>query len=265
MAKNAELSKSDFLIKQVTAEIKQVLANYQTERKLELIAHLTALFDELQQYYETKDPVQLQQFINRDMELLKTYRSAFTPYEEKRFFGLFDTDKVLLFKGYYTTEEFNVLPKEVTALKQQEVSAFCNAMGDVLSDLEYKTYKEDPTDTKMNSTEEKEESDTTEMQQLLAVHYLLKAGFGIEARGSNSVSQFTQLAHLLLGKKFTTLQNSNIYKKYKKLPNFDNPTQLIKDLKHILRSFEAMDLKSVVDLINKDLHEAEGDNKRSKK
>ena len=113
--------------------------------------------------------------------------------------------------------------------------------------------------------EEKEESDTTEMQQVLAIHYLLKAGFNIEARGSNSVSRFTQLAHLLSGKKFTTLQNSNIYKKYKNLPNFNKPAQLIKDLKHIRPSFEAMDLKNVVDLIDKDLHEAEGDNKHGKK
>lgn len=262
---NPELSKSEFLVEKVSADIKEVLAHYQTERKLELIAHLTALFNEIQQYYETKDPAQLQQFIDRDMDLLKKYRSAFTPYEEKRFFDLFDANKVLLYKGYYTTEEFNVLPKEVTALKQQEVSAFCNAMGDLLSDLEYNAYKEDNAGTKMDHTEEIEESDSTEMQQVLAIHYLLKAGFNIEARGSNSVSQFTQLAHLLLGKKFTTLQNSNIYKKYKKLPNFENPAQLVKDLKHIRRSFEAMDLKNVVDLINRDLQEAESDNKHGKK
>lgn len=103
------------------------------------------------------------------------------------------------------------------------------------------------------------------MQQLLALHYLLKAGFNMEARGSNSVSELTQLAHLLLGKKFTSLQNSSIYKKYKKLPNFDSTSQLIKDLKHIRPYFEKLDLKNIVELINKDLKEAEIDKKTSKK
>ena len=75
----------------------------------------------------------------------------------------------------------------------------------------------------------------------------------------------TQLAHMLLGKKFTTLQNSSIYKKYKKLPNFDSTSQLVKDLRHIRPYFEKLDLQSIVELINKDLKTAESDKKNAKK
>lgn len=258
-----ELSKSDFLIKRVSAEINEVLAQYSTERQIELMKHLAALFNEVQEYYKTKNLLACQPFTNREMALLEKYRSAYIPYEEKNFFSLFDTNKVLLEKGYYTAEEFNALPKEVTALKSQEVFAFCDAMGDLLSDMLYKTFKEDNEEVTMDNTDEG--NDTTEMQQLLAIHYILKAGFDAEARGSNSVSQFTQLAHLLLGKKFTSLQNSNIYKKYKKLPNFDSPAQLVKDLRHLRPYFERLEMKSVVELINKDLQEAEGDKKYGKK
>lgn len=265
MAKDENHGRSKFLQELISTDIKEVLNRYQGGRKLELIRHLTALFEEVQQYYTTKNRERLQQFTNREVALLEKYRTAFKPYEEKHFFDLFDTDKLLLIKGYYTAEEFNALPKEVTALTAQEVSALSTVMDDLLSYLEYKALIELDSEMPMNTQDNEEASDSTEMQQLLAIHYLLKAGFNVEARGSNSISQFTQLAHLLMGKKFTTLQNSNIYKKYKKLTNFDSPAQLVKDLKHIRPYFERMELKSVVELINKDLHEAEADKKRDKK
>lgn len=264
MAKGDDKGKVEFLYATISKEVKDLLDQYNAEQKIELIRHLTLLFDEIPQYFKARNPSALQPFTNREVAMLENYRSAYKPYADVHFFDLFDTDKLLLTKGYYTPEEFNALPKEVTALNQQEVLEFCNAMGDLLSDLEYNALLQTDNNTPMSTTSE-EESTHTEMQQLLAIHYLLKAGFNAEARGSNSVSQVTQLAHLLMGKKFTTLQNSNIYKKYKKLPNFDSPAQLVKDLKHIRPYFELMELKSVVELINKDLHEAEADKKRDKK
>jgi len=253
---------SDIAIK----EIEEVLTHYNTEQKIELIEHLQQLFKEVAEYFKTKDDSIYRTYADRQQELLKKYGKLFKPFAFKRFDNYFDFKHILSVKDYYTAEEFNQLESN-DDLSEHDIYELTTSMRNFLGGELHFLYLDREPQFSTNNDDSKEENDkeSTEMQQLLALHYILKAGFEIEARGSNSVSELTQLAHLLLGKKFTTLQNSSIYKKYKKLTNFDNPTQFIKDLKHIRPYFEKLDLVYITDLINEDIKTAENDKKNAKK
>lgn len=253
---------SDIAIKEIT----EVLSHYNTEQKIELIEHLQQMFKEVTEYFKTNSENIYKNYAERQQELLKKYGKLFKPFANKRFDNYFDFKRILSIKDYYTAEEYNQLESN-DDLTEQDIYELTTSMRNFLNGELHFLYldREPQFPTTENESKEDVEKESTEMQQLLALHYLLKAGFNMEARGSNSVSELTQLAHLLLGKKFTSLQNSSIYKKYKKLPNFDSTSQLIKDLKHIRPYFEKLDLKNIVELINKDLKEPEIDKKTSKK
>lgn len=253
---------SDIAIK----EIEEVLTHFNTEQKIELIEHLQQLFNEVVEYFKTNDDIIYRTYADRQQELLKKYGKLFKPFASKRFDNYFDFKRILSIKDYYTAEEYNQLVSNED-LTEQDIYELTTSMGNFLNGELHFLYLDREPQFLADSDDSKDDNDkeSTEMQQLLALHYILKAGFKIEVRGSNTVSEFTQLAHMLLGKKFTTLQNSSIYKKYKKLPNFDNPTQFIKDLKHIRPYFEKLDLVYITDLINEDIKTAENDKKNAKK
>lgn len=266
MKEKSKLRKGVYLSDITLKEITEVLSHYNTEQKVELIEHLQTMFKEITEYFKTNDDAIYKTYAERQQELLKKYGKLFKPFASKRFDNYFDFKRILSIKDYYTAEEYNQLESNED-LTEQDIYEFTTSMRNFLNgELHFLYLEREPQfPTTDNDSKDEGDKESTEMQQLLALHYLLKAGFNIEARGSNSVSELTQLAHLLLGKKFTTLQNSSIYKKYKKLPNFDSASQLIKDLKHIKPYFERLDLKNIVELINKDLKEAEIDKKTSKK
>lgn len=247
-------------------EITEVLTHYNAEQKIELIEHLQQMFKEVAEYFKTNEDAIYRTYADRQQELLKKYGKQFKPFAFKRFDNYFDFKHILSIKDYYTAEEFNQLESN-DDLTEQDIYELTTSMRNFLGGELHFLYLDREPQFSNDKDDSKDENnkESTEMQQLLALHYILKAGFEIEARGSNSVSELTQLAHLLLGKKFTTLQNSSIYKKYKKLPNFESLSQLIKDLKHIRPYFEKLDLQNVVELINKDLKAAENDKKNVKK
>ncbi len=264
--KKNEPQKGIFLSDVALKEITEVLKNYDTVQKIELIEHLQLTFKEVAEYFKTREDAIYKQYADRQQGLLKKYGKLFRPFAEKRFDNYFDFTHILSFKDYYTAEEFNQLESNED-ITEQDIYELTTSMRNFLDgELHFLYLDRDPEffTTDLGAKDELEK-ESTEMQQLLALHYLLKAGFNIEARGSNSVSELTQLAHMLFGKKFTSLQNSSIYKKYKKLPNFESTTQLIKDLKHIRPYFEKLELENVVILINKDLNEAESSKKQNKK
>ncbi len=255
--------KTAFLSKSVLKDIEAVLTHYNPEQKIELTEHFIKLFDELLEYAETKDFIEpLKQFTNRELELLKKYRHAYKPYEEKQFATLFDFSSILLEKGYYTPEEFNALTKEEQKLKDEDVIAFCNYMNRELSDKLYDLYLEDGNVEKVDvdlSGKEETDLDMTEARRLLAIYFLFKATLGIEHRRHTDISHYARFAHLLLGKKIPKLDHSNIYKKYKKLPYFNKGQQLIKDLQYIKPFFAALELQKAIDMIEKEIEtETEG-------
>lgn len=252
-----------FLSKAVLKDVQEVLTHYNLDQKLELTDHFIKLFDELREYSETKDfVIPLQKFTNREMELLKKFRHAYKPYEAMQFAILFDFNSVLLEKGFFTEEEFNALPKEERRLKDEDIITFCNYMDRELSGMLYDLYLEDGNVEKVDADllgKEETDQEMTEARRLLAIYFLFKATLGIEHRRHTDISHYARFAHLLLGKKITKLENSNIYKKYKKLPYFNKGQQLIKDLQYIKPFFAALELQKAVDMIEKEIEtESEG-------
>ena len=249
--------KGAFLSKVILNEIEGVLLHYNSEQKIELVEHFIKLFDELQESSKTKDFVlPLQQFTNREVELLKKFRSAYKPYEAKSFATLFDLDNVLLDKGYFSEEEFNKLTKEQRKLPEQDVVSFCSFMDNALHSKLHSIYlgEDDNPESLANITQKEEnDKDMTEARRLLALYYLFSATLGSEHRKKTDISKYARFAHLLFGKKITDLHVSNIYKKYKKLPNYKKGKHLIQDLNYIKPFFQELDLQKAVEMIEKEI------------
>ncbi len=215
------------------------------------------MFQEILKYFKTKDESIYSNYAERENELLKKYGKAFKPLASKQFHYLFNFSIILSQKEYYTTEEFNNLEDQENDLTELDIKQLTQAMNNLLhGELHFLYLEREPqfeTKAKEKPSDETDDKEMTEARQLLAVYYLLKSGFGIEHRSSNSVSEVTLFAHLLLGKKYTSLQTSSIYKKYKLIPNYNKDEQLVKDLKYIKPYFEKLDIQKAVELINKDL------------
>ncbi len=257
--------KGAFLSKVVLNEIEGVLLHYNLEQKIELTEHFIKLFEELLEYSETKDfATPLGKFTNREVDLLKKFRSGYKPYEEKKFAVLFDFDNVLLEKAYYTEEAFNKLTKEERKLPAQDVVSFCSYMDEALHSKLHDLYLgEDESGEDLGMIQQKDESDKemTEARRLLALHFLFKATLGNDYRRRTDISVYARFAHLLLGKKITKLQNSNIYKKFKEMPTFKNGKQLIQDLNYIKPFFIELEIQKAVELIEKEIEKANNDPK----
>ena len=162
-------------------------------------------------------------------------------------------------KDYYTSEEYNSLKGDEGQLSEKDIDGLVNTMKRRLHGEIYYLYLErepqfETKEKELKGTKQEEaDKDITEARQLLAIYFLLKAGFGIEHRGTNSVSEITRFAHLMTGTKFTTLQKSNIYKKYQLIPNYNKEVYLIKDLRFIRTYFEELNIQKAVDLIDKEI------------
>jgi hypothetical protein len=240
-------------------EITEILSDYEVEQKIEIAEHLLQTFDDLLEYFKTREAQVYQRYANRENNLLKKYGKNFKPFSQKSFYKLFDFDTLLLEKDYYTSKEFNSLKAHEGDLTEEAINELVNTMKRRLHGEIYYLYLErepqfDKKEKELKGTKQDEaDKDITEARQLLAIYYLLKAGFNIEHRGTNSVSEITRFAHLMTGTKFTTLQKSNIYKKYQLIPNYNKEEYLIKDLRFIRTYFEELHIQKAIDLIDKEI------------
>jgi hypothetical protein len=252
-------SKGVYLSLVIGKEITEILNQYENEQKIELAEHLIQTFDDLSAYFKTREESVYRRYADRETQLLKKYGKDFKAFSEKSFYKLFDFDTILLEKDYYTSKEFNSLKTNEGDLTEEAVMEFVNLMKRRLHGEIYYLYleREPQFETKEkgvgSSIQDETDKDITEARQLLAIYFLLKAGFDIEHRGSNSVSEITRFAHLMTGTKFTTLQKSNIYKKYQLIPNYNKAEYLIKDLRFIRTYFVELHIQKAIDLIDKEI------------
>ena len=147
---------------------------------------------------------------------------------------------------------------EERALSEANIKELVNTMKRRLHGIVYYLYLErepqfEIKEKELSGTKEEIDKEITEARQLLTIYYLLKAGFDIEHRGTNFISETTRFAHLMTGTKFTTLQKSNIYTKYKLIPNYNKEEYLIKDLRFIRPYFEALHIQKALNLIDKEI------------
>ncbi|MCC6447504.1 MAG: hypothetical protein IT215_02310 [Chitinophagaceae bacterium] len=242
-------------------EINSVLTKYEGEQKIELAEHLLKTFDELLEYFKTKEEEVYQRYVSREKDLLKKYGKSYKAYAGLSIYKLFDFDMLLAEKDYYTLKEFNSLKAGEGDLSEKDVKEWCDSIKRMLYGAIHFSYleKEPEFETitfskdSIDSVKDDLDKEITEARQLLAIYYLLKSGFNIEHRGTSSVSEVARFAHLLTGTKFTTLQKSNIYKKYQLIPNYNKEEYLIKDLRFIKPYFEALNIQKAVELIDKEI------------
>lgn len=231
-----KLNKDVYLTNYLGKKIDAVLNHYDTEQKIELAEHLLLTFDDLLEYFKTSEEQVYLKYADRENALLKKYGKKFKPFSELSLYKFFDFDNILSETDYYTSKEFNSLSDGERALSEANIKELVNTMKRRLHGIVYYLYLErepqfETKEKELSGTKEATDKDITEARQLLTIYYLLKAGFEIEHRGTNSVSEVTRFAHLMTGTKFTTLQKSNIYTKYKLIPNYNKEEYLIKDLR----------------------------------
>ena len=92
----------------------------------------------------------------------------------------------------------------------------------------------------------------TETQWVLVYYYFFKY-LGIEVRKNTNIATIARFIHLGTDTKFTTNQNSDIYKKLSKAPNINTNKQLVKDLTIIKSLFIKFEIKEVIQLIDSEI------------
>lgn len=259
----ARLQIPSLLARRFMQDYNTMLAAYTPFEQLELTNHLLQMMEQLNLYAPERDEQYYYAYYKQEDALLQKYGSRFQAYYAQQFYQYFALDLVLAEKEIYTDEQYNDLPEQ--AITPGEVRGFVAICRNILHRYRAQLYLQDagkepqtalPSDSADKQTGDAPDKDINKARQLLAIYYLLKASFGIEARDSNAVSAVARLIHLLTGTKFTTIQNSDIYKKYLRMPNYKKDGQLIADLKFIRPYFEDLAIGSALKLVDEELARA---------
>ena len=88
----------------------------------------------------------------------------------------------------------------------------------------------------------------TNSQMVLSLYYLLKAQ-GKALRGTVDLATIARFMHLLLGKEYITLHNSDLYRKLQLVPELQSRPALLKDLQLLQPLFEQVELSAVARLV----------------
>lgn len=233
------------LLQRFIRDFNEILNHYSEENKISITKHLINVVELQRKYLIEQDASSFLEYRELELSLLEKYGKALKPYRDKKFYIFFDSELVLSGKGIYSEQEYNSLSSDEQKLSLNDMKKFLITANNALRrELEQLFFNNVGTQNSVNDNKElllngkpKDETDkeVTKARQLLAVYYLLKT-IGIEHRESNSVSAIARFIHLVTGTKFSTIQNSEIYKKYLLMPNYKTGESLIRDLKYI-RSF----------------------------
>lgn len=246
---------------QFDADYEKMISNYHHAQKIEITEHLLRAVGYIADYVRSKDSSDWKKYSDAETELLKKYRSDLQPYSDAQFYKYFDFRLVLGSKSIVPLEVLNAMKNaQEQSLSDEEIDLFIVDTKRFLSNALYFLYLSDDKGKEnitLNDTSSDEpNNEITKARQLLAIYYFLKASLGIEARDSNSVSGVARFIHLLTGTKYTTIQNSDIYKKYRQMPNYKSESKLIEDLKYIRPYFNELGLQSGVDMIDNEIQRA---------
>ena len=206
------------LITAFIIDYNEMIVHYPLTMQIELTEHLGDIMFHLIRFANA-DGCSDGWDIVQEMEglLLRKYGKYLAPYWNRNFAGYFQLKTVLLDKQIFTAGAFDALPAENKVLQFKEAVVFAKACNTLLmKKLPLLLLNAEPETKQADKTEEPPDDKAafTKSRQLLAIHFLLSAGFGIEPRSGADVSSIARLCHLLTGTRFTNLQNSEIYKKY---------------------------------------------------
>lgn len=92
----------------------------------------------------------------------------------------------------------------------------------------------------------------SQAQWVLVFYYFFKQN-GLEPRVGINISPLARFIHLATGIKYSTVQNSDIYDKLSKAPNFKADKELLKDLEKIRPIFENHGFNEILQMIDKEI------------
>ncbi len=239
-------------------EYQETMVQYPTDILAELTEHLKGLLEQLVEYVDRDMDSSVYTAVNEgEKSLLKKYGNRLAAYWKKKFTGYFDFGHVLVEKEVFTVDQYNSLEEGEQSLQPAEALAFAKNCTRLLEvSLPYIMLQispkglEDSGGAVSDGNQPETGHEFTRARQLLAIHYLLQGGFGLGPHSGPDISSLARLAHLLTGTPYTSLQNSEIYKKYRHMPNFKKGPGLIADLLYIRSYFAELGLDSVVKQID---------------
>jgi hypothetical protein len=266
MAKNS-ISKHQIpllLAQRFIRDYDEVIKSFSGKDKLNITEHFLQVLQLQEQYQQTKEEADYKKYVAVEEDLLRQYGAALKPYRAKQFYVYFDAGLVLIEKGIYNAEVFNQLPPKEQDLPLNAMEQFIHICTNTLQRerdnllLSGVSVTNDTINAKegaaLNGKDETvNDTQATKARQLLAMYYLFKT-VGIEHRTNQSVSAIARFVHLLTGTKFTSIQNSDIYKKYLLMPNYKQGEALIKDLTFIRDYFTEAGLEEAVQQIDAEIN-----------
>lgn len=89
--------------------------------------------------------------------------------------------------------------------------------------------------------------------QLVLIYYYFFKQYGLEPRKNIDISPLARFIHLATDTTFTKVQNSEIYTKLSKAPNFKNDKELLKDLNVIRPLFEKYGFSDILQSIDNEI------------
>lgn len=183
-------------------------------------------------------------------DLLKKYRNKLKPFVMASFPTYYDVAYCLTEHSIISAKEFNA--RSPQPLNDAAFHHFLELVTRLLTNVRYEFYLESEHPDLDKAIENDTASEFTLARQLLTLYFLLKT-LGIEPRSTVDIAPVARFAHLITGTSFHTLQNSNLYKKLKKVPNFKEDKALIKDLEFIIPFFKEINLEKTVLLIENEI------------
>jgi hypothetical protein len=258
------------LIKRFNNEYEEAMTGCPPSMQVELTEHIQSLLEKLKRYAVTTEEEAdylYSLLLSEDMELLKKYGKLLRPYWSQRLPIYFDFRWVLLHKEIFDMEEFNAVPQGGQALRPEEAVYFAitcqrmlkNSLLGAMLLVEPEGIRDYEQPVISIEPEAATDKAYTKSRQLLAIHYLLYTGFGLEPRSSAGVSSLARFAHLLTGTAFTNLQNSELYKKYLRMPNYKAGNELVSDLQFIRPYFNDLGITEAVKQIDAEISRAKND------
>ena len=245
-------------------EYAQLMESCPPAMQVELTEHLSVIMFQLIRYTNLGAISDIFETVDAAEELLlRKYGKQLVPYRNMDFPGYFKLDTVLLERKVFSAEQYDALPEDSKALQPKEAVYFANTCMETLEKARINLMLEaEPQDVDILSQAAaiagvaeapSAEKAFTKARQLLAIHFLLSVGFGLTPRSGTDVSSIARLCHLLTGTRYTNLQNSEIYKKYLRLPNIKKGLPYLTDLQYIRGYFVGLGLPKLIEAIDREI------------
>jgi len=108
----------------------------------------------------------------------------------------------------------------------------------------------------LNNPKSQQQFDRFTNSQIVLIFYYFFKFNGLEPRVSIDIAPIAKFIHLITGKDFTTIPNSDFYKKLKSVPNFKSDKDLMIDLEVIKPFFKTVQLNEIVKMIENEIDQA---------